>query len=259
MGKFSGILIGTDWDGTLYCNETISEENMKAIRYFQENGGLFTICSGRYYEFLKQFTHIVHPNTYTVCYNGGLITNIDTNEVLYSGFCDGYVFEIVDKILKLGIPYHSVNIYDDVMPKPQELTVEEYINGKESFKNKNIYKVLLKTDTPANGELGSKLANELDLRDYIAVRSWEVSLEIMKKENAKGIAMKRIAEVTGARLTVGVGNYENDIELLKETDISYAVADAPDNVKAYAKRIAHNSLDSALAHIIYEIEKEFCN
>ena len=47
MKKFEGMLLITDFDGTLACHGTISEENCSAIRYFQENGGLFTFSSGR--------------------------------------------------------------------------------------------------------------------------------------------------------------------------------------------------------------------
>ena len=32
MGKFDGILICSDWDGTLFYNGGISEENIKAIK-----------------------------------------------------------------------------------------------------------------------------------------------------------------------------------------------------------------------------------
>ena len=48
MGKFDGILICTDLDGTLYKNDkTISEKNKAAIEYFKREGGSFTFVTGR--------------------------------------------------------------------------------------------------------------------------------------------------------------------------------------------------------------------
>ena len=48
MGKFSGVLICTDLDGTLYRNDkTISQENREAIDYFKREGGFFTAVGGR--------------------------------------------------------------------------------------------------------------------------------------------------------------------------------------------------------------------
>ena len=52
MGKFDGILLCSDFDGTFASNGVPIEANMKAIKYFRENGGLFTLASGRNYEFL---------------------------------------------------------------------------------------------------------------------------------------------------------------------------------------------------------------
>ena len=48
MGIFDGILICTDLDGTLLANDkSISDENLRAIEYFKENGGYFTFVTGR--------------------------------------------------------------------------------------------------------------------------------------------------------------------------------------------------------------------
>ena len=46
MGKFDGILICTDLDGTLLKNDkSVSEENLRAIEYFKREGGRFTFVT----------------------------------------------------------------------------------------------------------------------------------------------------------------------------------------------------------------------
>ena len=48
MGKFDGILICTDLDGTLLRKDkSVSKENIEAIEYFKKEGGLFTFVTGR--------------------------------------------------------------------------------------------------------------------------------------------------------------------------------------------------------------------
>ena len=50
MGKFSGVLLATDYDDTLYDSKgTISPENRAAIDRFLAEGGLFSISTGRSY------------------------------------------------------------------------------------------------------------------------------------------------------------------------------------------------------------------
>ena len=59
-----------------------------------------------------------------------------------------------------------------------------------------------------------------------------------------------------AKLTVGVGNYENDIDLIRAADIGYAVGDAIPSVKAVSDRITVDCADHAIAQIIAELEWE---
>ena len=48
MGKFDGVLLASDFDDTLYGSDyTVSEENVKALTYFTEEGGRFTVATGR--------------------------------------------------------------------------------------------------------------------------------------------------------------------------------------------------------------------
>ena len=48
MGKFDGVLLVSDYDDTLYDhNLTVNDRNHRAIEYFLEQGGRFTIATGR--------------------------------------------------------------------------------------------------------------------------------------------------------------------------------------------------------------------
>ena len=48
MGKFDGIILLSDMDGTLLDDQKqISEENQRAIDRFEREGGCFCIATGR--------------------------------------------------------------------------------------------------------------------------------------------------------------------------------------------------------------------
>lgn len=48
MGMYSDVLLTVDFDRTLTApDSTIPERNLEAIRYFMENGGVFTVNTGR--------------------------------------------------------------------------------------------------------------------------------------------------------------------------------------------------------------------
>ena len=48
MGKFDGVLLVSDFDDTLYGSDfTVSPENVHALTYFVQEGGTFTVATGR--------------------------------------------------------------------------------------------------------------------------------------------------------------------------------------------------------------------
>ena len=259
MGKFDGILLASDWDGTFFYNNRLFEENIKALRYFEENGGKFTVCSGRYSDFLKTFMDKVPFNTYTICYNGAYIVDLNSEEVLYEGFCDENLFNILDFIVENNLAFDTINIYDSSSKDPIPFTYEEYINKKDGLKLKKIYKVLLRGNDIPSVTNAVNFIKKSELYDYYAVQSWNLSLEILKRDNAKGRAIRRLGEKIGAKLIIAVGDYENDLDMIKEADIGYAVGNAIEIIKSAADRVTVPVTESAIANIIYEIEKDIDN
>ena len=84
MGKFDGILFLSDMDGTLLHNAKLSEENRKAIEYFTENGGLFTVATGRAPEFIKKFN--LKINAPIISINGTIIYDLKNEHIIKDYF-----------------------------------------------------------------------------------------------------------------------------------------------------------------------------
>ena len=60
---FSDILLTVDFDRTLTATDSsIPERNLEAIRYFMENGGAFTVNTGRSVPLTKVFRDVVPVN-----------------------------------------------------------------------------------------------------------------------------------------------------------------------------------------------------
>ena len=63
MGIFSDILLTVDYDRTLTApDSTIPRRNLEAIRYFMENGGIFTVNTGRSVPMTRAFRDVVPVN-----------------------------------------------------------------------------------------------------------------------------------------------------------------------------------------------------
>ena len=72
----------------------------------------------------------------------------------------------------------------------------------------------------------------------------------------KGAALPRLAEHLGTVMekTIAVGDYDNDIGMLREAHVGVAVQNATDNAKAAADYITVSNEQSAIARIIADIE-----
>ncbi len=250
MAKYDGILLCSDFDGTLFCGDSVSDENSRAIKYFQENGGLFTIITGRFPESLARYYDRFMPNTYVAGLNGAVIFDPMTGRCVYSGempegaqrFAERIFLEN-SEITKIG--FHS---FDTYYPFTR-------ISWQEDIKIDGLTKIIFIVDEEDSQRMSEKIRDLADPGIYSVARSWSTCVELLNKENTKGRAVRRLTRLLGSRVEklICVGDHENDISMILEADIGYAVANATELAKNAADRITVSNQDHAIAHIISEL------
>lgn len=256
MGKFSGILLCSDWDGTIHGAMGVLPKDIEAIRYFQANGGLFTICSGRQPAHLSALFTDFEPNTNIIALNGAIIADHRSGEIAYENYLDERAPKILEEFLAVGIPQIAVVVHYKGEVTPDRVIIENISDFREKLGGKRLYKMVIMTKDQETMRDAIRAIDEIDTRGYSVVRSWDTGLEIIKDENAKGAAVKRLARLTGAHTLVTVGDYENDIDMLQAADISYAVYNAPDNVKCHAKHhLPPSSTNGPINAVIEDLSK----
>lgn len=81
MADFSDILLTVDYDRTLTApDSTIPERNIRAIEYFIENGGAFTINTGRSIPMAKAFIGKVPLSAPLLLYNGSAAYDVQAGQ-----------------------------------------------------------------------------------------------------------------------------------------------------------------------------------
>ena len=102
MGIYSDILLTVDYDRTLTApDSTIPERNLEAIRYFMENGGAFTVNTGRSVPMTKVFRDIVPVNAPLLLYNGSAAYDLTTGKLDFCHPIDLDLWETVRKCEEL--------------------------------------------------------------------------------------------------------------------------------------------------------------
>ena len=247
MGKFDGILIASDLDGTLLNSRGVSEENLAAIRYFIDNGGMFTTATGRAPSFVKEMG--IPVNAPLITCNGSVICDFETHEIIKYYECMEYAIAVAKEVAQM----ENALIIDFFTP-----------NGNLSFKKPfsidfdnitaTVYKVVFVFDSEeaalcAKSEFCEKYG------DWLAFeRSWPVGLEARPVEGGKGNCLKEIKKLTGATTTIGVGDWENDESLLRAADISYAPESGHPDIKAIADHVTVAFSDHVIAAIVKDLD-----
>lgn len=250
MGKFDGMLICSDFDGTLFLGNEISKENVEAIRYFQKNGGYFTITSGRYPAFLGGYRDRVEANTYLIGLNGTIISNYDGSFVLRQGFLHSDACEIVKKIVReveglSALSFSTTEIPNFVKKQCEYSENEGYFRlyfkdwSWELFDlalSCDIHRIIFHTTEPASDAITNQI-RMIAGEDYAISRSYTRGIEIQDVAHTKGRSARYLADFLGVHTLICVGDYENDISMVKEADIGCAVANAIPPLLEIADRI----------------------
>ena len=86
---FSDILLTVDYDHTMTAPDTtIPERNIEAIRYFMENGGAFTVNTGRSVPMARVIAEKVPLNAPLLLYNGSAAYDTKTNTFVFAHTID---------------------------------------------------------------------------------------------------------------------------------------------------------------------------
>ena len=254
MSDFDNTLAYTDpsadkWAGK--GGKTISRENCEAIRYFQSEGGLFTLSTGRPFRWLEQWSAYFRPNTYVSTLNGAHICSPDGTDVIFSQPLDKEFIDLAKRIraacpLLEWTSFHSVE---------SGLVIKQGEQIDLSLFPDPIYKLVFFAPDAQSDAYAEAIAALIGDR-YISMRSWINGIEIQKKGTGKGDAVKRLKSVLGdrARIVVAAGDYENDVDMVRAADIGYAVANAVPALKAVAHRQTVSVREHAIARIIEELQ-----
>ncbi len=266
MGKFDGILICTDLDGTLLRNDkSVSAENREAIDYFQREGGRFTFVTGRMPFYSADIYRLVRPNAPFGCINGGGVYDFEAQRYIWAQEISRDVLQLLDAVdaalPRVGI---LVSTFEHTCFCKQN-DVTRAFRARTHLPNlvchwnevrDPIAKVIF--CTPYEEEI---LALERVLRthplasEFNFIRSEQTLFEILPRGIDKGIAMEKLTEYLGIdpQRTIALGDYDNDIAMFRAAGLAIAVANSCQAALDAADAVTVSNEEHAVARVIYDL------
>ena len=257
-------LIASDLDGTMFeKGNVIPETNLKAINDINNSNINFTICTGKTYSLFKNICEDI-GNGYGIFGNGNQIINLKTGEEIYRKLLRNEdVLFCINTAKKLKLHVH---LYTNKEVITEKLLYMDLRNFELTKNDKNIdleFKIVtdiqkyvkrenpeilklvisaekdlanLKREFDKNKNLKVNLIRKVDkYRDEIIGKEYEY-LDIMPA----GINKEQALEVLENYLKIdksevlAIGDNLNDLEMIKDSGVGIAVANAYDEVKEVA-------------------------
>lgn len=277
MGIFDGCILACDIDGTLMVNGYIHPRNIEKIEFFMSEGGFFSISTGRSVGAISSVTQQLKRISPSIVFNGCMIYDYQANRVLYEKCLPGSDKFIVKKILDsgydFGIEIHSGhNVYtlkqtketdDHQKYEDIETTLADYDTVKSYNWNKILFALEREEDYDVISDIVSheKLSSKFVKTCATLYGRKRNYFEQVPLGVSKATAMDKLCEILNIKnnCIFAMGDYYNDLEMLKNADISAVPLGAPDDLKSIAGFVAGACEDGAVADFIDYLTAVYTN
>ena len=270
MLKLSDILVVSDIDNTLLTAKYgVPECNKSVIKLFCELGGKFTVASGRSVESVRKYAKDIGFSVPAILLGGAVIYDFASDKPLYENKIDKIAAKSVLFDIMKEFPFIGVEIMADngkiYIPNANEQTLAHVNNEKIEYILCDVddileewYKVLF-AGTPAEIDEIKNFVNSRNYNGVTFISTEKVYFEIMPVDTTKGTALIELCNMVNVKQEniYAIGDYYNDIELVKTAGHAVAVGNAVIEVKMESERVVMACEDGGVGEFIYSLIKQY--
>ena len=243
-------VVASDFDGTLFINQKVSEENLSAIKNWRAAGNKFGIVTGRAYIMLP--THLQEFNLeidFAICENGAIIHDGNGKIIFESELPKKILLEIINEpfVMKsMHLAFETAEKVYCANVKPTSWVLREkdkwnfpveIIEPAQIEKLPKINQLALDFHSPDEAQAAAEMLNrEFGEHIFAQKNTHSVDIVIAGTNKAQGVEnLLRIMNWSDAKVFV-IGDVSNDLPMIKKFG-GYTVATAKDFVKREATKI----------------------
>lgn len=258
-------LIVSDIDGTLISNSgEISSRTKELIEKYQNNGGKFTIATGRMVDSIVPFVKELDIDIPVIAYNGSVIFDVNKNKTIYESKldykvaiealknCTDYNLEPILYLNKIAYISKMTQTIDKHVKKDKVGCVE--VGNLTEFLKEDPTKILFignpKYFDEFTRDLEAKFATKLNL-----ICSESNYLELLPKDASKGNAFKVLADYLKIPIeeTIAIGDERNDVSMIEMAGLGIAVKNARDELIKNANYTTEEECYKGVEEILYKV------
>ncbi|MBP1919892.1 HAD family hydrolase [Youngiibacter multivorans] len=263
-------LICSDLDGTLLTSfKRISDYNISVIRSLQNEGHVFSVCTGRQIRSAAYYASLIGPDADVIASGGNLILSGGT--CIHRTFQDqkqlGMIYDIAERYGLIagfhGIEalYVTKSFQAAVVNAAANLVLPKEIERRVTLQDKNEF--LLHSDeyvlSTLMGMDQSKLQSAKEELDQIGslniVSPFTGAFDISTREFDKGTAIRMLANHHGISIedVISFGDGDNDLSMADSSGTLIAMGNAKDSLMLLADAVADTNDHDGVGRKLVEI------
>ena len=248
-------LIALDVDGTLLNDDhQLSANNIRTLRRAAEQGIKIVLCTGRGSMSAKPIMDELGLEGVMITHNGAAVTDTNGNVLHEFTFHVREVEDLIRYCREHGIHYDpntSTRMLLDQMPADARKMYDAFMAEPEMVEDVlQVNDPLVKICIFGSDEQMDQVERDWpdDQQALRFLRSGDCFVDVMRPDVSKGIALMKLAEIWQVDRSeiLAMGNYYNDIEMLRFAGIGIAVANSPDEVKQAADEVTVSNNEDAV-------------
>ena len=277
MSKFSNILLVSDFDRTLTDTKGgIPQANLEAIAWFMNQGGAFTIATGRSLPMSRFRFREIPMNAPLLVFNGAACFDMQTEQLL---FCHPLPEDCVELMQYYERTYPHLHLEVHCLDKHYNFHVSEsrdaYLQRQQAdytyttwdripdpkvkfslySMNESIFSISPESE---EGQFFLYLEGEINRRGggrYVATNSRHGMVEVQAAGTSKGLAARELAQRMGRETLVCAGDATNDLSMLEEADLPFLASDGDSRMFGRGFRLAAPCDEGTIADVIRQLDQ----
>lgn len=268
--SLSDILVFSDMDGTLLDdNKLLTSANMETIRLFTMLGGKFSIATGRVVESVARYRQLLPYLSPSVTVGGCVVYDFAKqeaclNELLPPSTARTALWEITRQFPKLGVVVMAAdqnNYQLNANAQLDQLFLDEkityFVHPLEHLPQQ--WNKILFAGPP---DVLEKLEYFVSKRNYPGVYFLATDkhyFEMLPLGVTKGSALLKVCDLMGIapENSFAIGDYYNDIDLMRAAGYSVAMDNAPKEIKMLADSVTTSCNESGVGQFLYKLIRKY--
>ena len=255
-------MIATDLDGTLLAGKSnLPEKNIEALQRAMDAGVRVVLASGRIIEAMTGLAEKVKVNAPLICYNGAMVYDIASDEILYGKTIPcATAVEVIREVEQRGVHiqacpgrgyfYREQNKWTDyyvdkVGPKGEavHMMLSDWLKD-------DVYKLLCLGE----GHLLDGLVRDLAPKfpEVSFIKSANTHLEVVAGGVDKSDGLKFLGKMLGItpEETMAFGDEHNDLGMLDYAGAGYLMENAPSDLHRKGYKLARKNTECGVARMV---------